>query len=141
MNFTITRDAGRFDCEGYLKDGEGAGIFRFTADAQYVQAMSALGFSGIDEEKQFAMAVHDVSLDFAKSMKGENLSGLNTDKLIAFRILRRHTAVHPRDPRRRPDGQRQRQAGRIPHSRRHAGDGARGSGQGRETALPCAWRG
>ena len=31
VHFTITRDAGKFECEGYLKDGEGAGIFRFSS--------------------------------------------------------------------------------------------------------------
>jgi hypothetical protein len=86
VQFDIARDAGRFDCEGYLKNGEGAGIFHFVANAQYPKAMSALGFSGIDDEMQFAMAVHDVSLDFAKEMKAEKLSGLDTDMLIAFRI-------------------------------------------------------
>ena len=86
VRFTIARDAGRFSCEGYLKDSEGAGIFHFTPDASYVQSMSALGFVGIDEEKQFAMAVHDVTLEFAKEMKGEKVSGLSTDMLIAFRI-------------------------------------------------------
>ena len=86
VQFTIARDAGRFSCEGYLKDGEGAGVFHFTPDASYVQSMNALGFVGIDEEKQFAMAVHDVTLEFAKEMKGEKVSGLSTDMLIAFRI-------------------------------------------------------
>ncbi|HEU5136826.1 MAG TPA: hypothetical protein VFU13_16890 [Steroidobacteraceae bacterium] len=86
VQFSITRDAGRFDCEGYLKDGEGAGLFRFVLDAKFAQAMGALGFDGIDDEKQFAMAVHDVSLDFARQVKGEQLSGLETDTLIAFRI-------------------------------------------------------
>ena len=52
----------------------------------YVQSMGALGFVGIDEEKQFAMAVHDVTLEFAKEMKGEKVSGLTTEMLIAFRI-------------------------------------------------------
>jgi hypothetical protein len=87
VQFTITRDAGRFDCEGFLIDGEGAGIFHFTPDAKFVPAMSALGFTGIDEEKKFAMAVHDVTVEFAKQMKSENLSGFDTDKLIAFRIF------------------------------------------------------
>src|SRR5437899_2752655 len=27
VHFTIMRDAGRFECEGFVKDGEGAGIF------------------------------------------------------------------------------------------------------------------
>jgi hypothetical protein len=87
VQFVITRDAGRFDCKGYLEDGEGAGSFRFAPDASYVKAMNALGYTDIDTEKQFAMAVHDVSLEFARQMKGERLSGLDTDKLIAFRIF------------------------------------------------------
>jgi hypothetical protein len=86
VKFNIVRDAGRFNCEGYLDDGEGAGLFHFVPDAKFVQAMSALGFNGINDEKQFAMAVHDITLEFAKAMKGERLSGLNTDKLMAFRI-------------------------------------------------------
>lgn len=86
VQFTIARDAGRFDCQGYLNDGEGAGTFRFTLDGRYVESMRALGFTGIEDEKQFAMAVHDVTLDFAKTMKAEKVSGLSTDMLIAFRI-------------------------------------------------------
>ena len=33
------------------------------------------------------MAIHDVTQEFARTMKAENLSGLDTDKLIAFRIF------------------------------------------------------
>ena len=87
VKFTVNRDAGRFDCEGYVDNGEGAGVFHFTADARFPSEMSSLGFQGIDAEKQFSMAVLDVSLDFAKEMKGEHLEGLDTDKLIAFRIF------------------------------------------------------
>jgi hypothetical protein len=86
VHFVVARDAGKIDCEGFLNDGEGAGLFHFQPDPNYSREMSALGFS-IDEEKQFTMAVMDVSLDFAKEMKGEHLSGLDADKLIAFRIF------------------------------------------------------
>src|SRR5438094_7104557 len=86
VHFTIARDAGRFDCEGYVKDGEGAGLFHFVADAKYAQEMKALGFGGIDGEKQWAMAIHDVSLKFARDIRAKNLQGLDTDKLIAFKI-------------------------------------------------------
>jgi hypothetical protein len=87
VNFAMVRDAGRLDCEGYVKDGEGAGTFRFTPDAKYAAAMNAIGFDGIDAPKQFAMALHDVSVEFAKQTKAENLSNLDTDKLLAFRIF------------------------------------------------------
>lgn len=87
VHFTIARDAGKIDCEGYLNNGEGAGLFHFLPDPNYSSQMHALGFS-IDEEKQFSMAVQDVSLDFAKQMKNEHLDDLDADKLIAFRIFR-----------------------------------------------------
>src|SRR5260370_11963257 len=87
VKFTISRDAGRFDCEGYLKDGEGAGVFPFAPDAQYVSQMSGLGFTGIDDDKQFSMAILDVSVAYAKEIKSKNLHDLDTDKLIAFRIF------------------------------------------------------
>lgn len=87
VHFTITRDAGKIDCEGFLQDGEGAGLFHFQPDPNYSHEMHSLGFT-IDEDKQFSMAVQDVSLDFAKQMKNEHLTDLDADKLIAFRIFR-----------------------------------------------------
>ena len=48
----------------------------------------------VDDEKQFAMAVQDVSVEFAKQMKSEHLSELDTDKLIAFRIFRVDSAIY-----------------------------------------------
>ena len=54
---------------------------------KFAGEMSDLGFDGIDENKQFAMAVHDVTLEFARTMKAEKLSGFDTEKLIAFRIF------------------------------------------------------
>jgi hypothetical protein len=86
VRFTIARDAGKIECEGYLNDGEGAGIFHFQPDANYPREMQSLGFT-VDEEKQFAMAVQDVSLAFAREMKSEHISDLDADKLIAFRIF------------------------------------------------------
>src|SRR5260221_13950636 len=86
VHFTIARDAGKFECEGFLHGGEGEGLFHFIADAKYAQEMKALGFEGIDGEKQWAMAIHDVSLKFARDIKAKNLRGLDTDKLIAFKI-------------------------------------------------------
>lgn len=86
VQFTISRDAGKLECEGYLKDGEGAGVFHFQPDPNFPREMLSLGFE-VDGEKQYSMTVFDVSLAFAREMKGEHLSGLDADKLIAFRIF------------------------------------------------------
>ena len=87
VKFIITRDAGRFECDGYVDNGEGAGVFHFFADSKYASEMKTLGFSGIDDERQFSMAVLDVSLAFAREIQNEHLEGLDLDKLIAFRIF------------------------------------------------------
>src|SRR5271154_7618373 len=71
VHFTITRDAGRFDCEGYVKDGEGAGIFHFFAEPKYAAEMKAMGFEVADTDKQFSLAVMDVTTAFAKQMQSE----------------------------------------------------------------------
>jgi hypothetical protein len=87
VHFTIARDAGKIECEGFLNDGVGAGIFHFQPDPNYAGEMHKLDFS-VDEEKQYSMAVQDVSLEFARQMRNQHLSDLDTEKLIAFRIFR-----------------------------------------------------
>jgi hypothetical protein len=87
VHFTIARDAGKIDCEGYLDHGEGAGTFHFYPDPNYASEMKQIGFP-TDQEKQYGMAVQDVSLQFARQMSNEHLSGLDADKLMAFRIFR-----------------------------------------------------
>jgi hypothetical protein len=87
VQFTIVRDAGRFDCEGYLNNGVGAGVFLFSPDAGFPGALAELGFRGVDDMMQFAMASVDVSLAFARQMKAEKLEGLDSDKLIALRVF------------------------------------------------------
>ncbi len=86
VTFLITRDAGKIACEGFLNNGEGAGLFHFQPDANFPRDMKALGFT-VDDDQQFSMALMDVTLDFAKEMTGEHLTNLDADKLIAFRIF------------------------------------------------------
>ncbi len=86
VRFTIARDAGKIECEGFLNNGEGAGIFHFQPDPNYAHEMHSLDFS-VDEDQQYSMAVQDVSLEFARQMKSEHLTALDADKLIAFRIF------------------------------------------------------
>jgi len=85
VRFTVSRDAGKIQCEGFLSDGEGSGVFHFQPDSNYVNEMRSLGFS-VEEDRQYNMAVQDVSLDFARQMKAEQLTNLDADKLVAFRI-------------------------------------------------------
>jgi hypothetical protein len=86
VRFTIARDAGTIECEGFLKNGDGAGLFTFSPNSRYGSEMQLLGFSGISVHDQLAFAIHDVSLAFARQMKSLGIQALDTDKLMAFRI-------------------------------------------------------
>lgn len=87
VHFTVRRDAGVIQGEGFAKDGQGAGLFTFRPDRNYPGKMAELGFRGIDEERQLAFALHDVRLQFARDMKAMGIQGLSADKLLACRIL------------------------------------------------------
>lgn len=86
VHFSINRDAGKIECEGYLNNGEGAGTFHFFPDPNFPAAMRKLDFS-VDEDKQYEMAIQDVTVEFAREMREEHLTDLDADKLIAFRIF------------------------------------------------------
>ncbi len=58
VHFTIARDAGKFECEGFLQDGEGAGLFHFLADGKYAQEMKSLGFERIDSVSKGSTATN-----------------------------------------------------------------------------------
>jgi hypothetical protein len=87
VHFTIARDAGTIECEGFLKNGEGAGLFTFSPNSRYSSEMQSLGFTGVSADKQLAFAIHDVGLAFARQMRSSGIQGLDTDKLMAFRIF------------------------------------------------------
>ena len=86
VRFSIARDAGTIDGEGFLKDGSGAGLFTFRGNAKYSQEMAALGFPGVTDDELFAYTLHDVSLEFVRGIKAAGITDVDKDKLIAFRI-------------------------------------------------------
>lgn len=86
VSFKIVRDAGTIECNGFLSGSEGAGLFTFQPNSGYGREMAALGFPGVTDEKQFAFAMHDISLRFARDIKAAGVQNVDTNKLLAFRI-------------------------------------------------------
>lgn len=86
VSFKIVRDAGTIDCNGFVNGSEGAGLFTFQPNSDYKRQMAALGYSEVTDENQFAFALHDVSLQFAREIKAAGVRNSDTHKLLAFRI-------------------------------------------------------
>jgi hypothetical protein len=85
VHFTIQRDAGSIDCEGFVQDHRGSGLFSFKPNPQYVPEMAKLGFS-FQDKSLLSAALFDISFDFARAMKSAAVRGLDADKLFAFKI-------------------------------------------------------
>jgi hypothetical protein len=85
VHFTIVRDAGTIDCQGFVQEQRGAGRFTFKPNQQYGQEMQKLGFSFKDDEL-FSATTFDVSLEFVRALKTLSVQGLDAGKLVAFRI-------------------------------------------------------
>jgi len=88
VHFTIARDAGKFRMRRISARRRGRGTISCSArDPKYQQEYEV---ARISKESMATnngrMAIHDVSLKFAQDIKAQNLQGLDTDKLIAFKI-------------------------------------------------------
>ncbi len=85
VRFEIARDAGTLVCEGYFKNGNGAGAFTFSPNSRFVSEMQSLGYAGLSTDKVFSMAVHDVTLAYAHDLRALGIDPVS-DQLIAMRI-------------------------------------------------------
>ncbi|HLJ90297.1 MAG TPA: hypothetical protein VKZ53_26035 [Candidatus Angelobacter sp.] len=83
--FEIVRDAGTFQCEGYLKGGSGGGTFVFVPSEKFVSEMRSLGYDGLSSDMVFAMAVHDVSTAYVRDLHGLGIKPV-AEQLIAMKI-------------------------------------------------------
>ena len=86
VKFQISREAGILECEGYMKAGGGGGIFHFMANLNYIAAMRSLGYRELDNEKTFALSLHDVTTGFVRDMQALGYTDVKYDKLMAMRI-------------------------------------------------------
>ncbi len=86
VRFTIARDAGTFEAEGFVSGAEGAGLFKFTPNSSYAANMAAAGFPGVEQEPQLGLALGDVSVAFAREMSALKIEGLDFRRLTAFRV-------------------------------------------------------
>jgi hypothetical protein len=85
VKFEIVRDAGRFLCEGITGVGRGTGGFRFEPNPNYAEQLRQMGYTSPDSEQVFSMAMHDISLEFARFIRDSGLRA-STRELIDLRI-------------------------------------------------------
>jgi len=87
VDFRMIRDAGTVHFAGTFEHGDGVGRFTFEPNPAFASTLRSLGVaaSDLDDERLFALAIHDVSSNFIKEMQSLGYRE-DLDQYVAFRI-------------------------------------------------------
>lgn len=82
VKFQLVRDAGTVDCEGWFKEGHGAGHFVFTPNAGFAAELTKRGYAAPTVEQQFMMAFHGVDLNLIEELRIQGFKQPTTSLLV-----------------------------------------------------------
>lgn len=97
--FRLVRDAGTIECDATFVNGKGTGVFTFTPNRGYVDAMRSRGFdferpskdddhSGSVEDRLFTAAMLNVSIALADDLRSANFPNLEVGDLFKAAIFK-----------------------------------------------------
>jgi hypothetical protein len=81
VNFSIVREAGTFVCEGYFREGKGAGFWTLTTNPNFVSAMRSRGYDRLDDEDLLRAALHNLTTKYVDDLKAAGYDRLEFSQL------------------------------------------------------------
>jgi len=88
VNFRIVREAGTFQCEGFFKEGRGAGQWSLTINQNFVSAMRAHGYNNLSEDDLFTAAVVNVKAKTVDDLEAAGYDRLTWDEVVEASIFK-----------------------------------------------------
>ena len=98
VRFSLSREAGRIDCEGSFQNGKGSGTFVFTGNQSFLAAMKSRGFdlerhSGINhpsdaDDRLFVATTLNITTALADDLNSTGLPNLDVDDLFKAAIFK-----------------------------------------------------
>jgi hypothetical protein len=82
VQFQFKRDAGVFNCEGWFKNGEGAGHYTFSPSQTFAAELKSRGYDTPSAEQQFSMAMGNLSLALIEELKAQGYERPSLSQLI-----------------------------------------------------------
>jgi uncharacterized protein (UPF0335 family) len=82
VNFNVVRQAGTFACEGYFREGKGAGFWTFTPSQSFVSAMRERGYDNLTDEDLLRAALHKLTTNFIEDLKSAGYERLEFRQLL-----------------------------------------------------------
>jgi hypothetical protein len=81
-SFRIVRDAGWFECDGWIANGGGAGTYSFTPDPAFAQGLAARGVGSPTPSQSLRFAVAGIDLAYVDKLRALGISPLTPDDLV-----------------------------------------------------------
>jgi uncharacterized protein (UPF0335 family) len=81
VNFKIVREAGTFSCEGFFKQGRGAGFWTFEPSRSFVSAMAGRGYGNLTDEDLLRAGLHNLTTKYVDDLKAAGYDRLSWDEL------------------------------------------------------------
>lgn len=81
VNFSIVREAGTFQCEGFFNQGRGAGLWTFTPNRNFVSALQSRGYGNLTEEDLLRAALRNLTTKFIEDLKNAGYDRLEFEQL------------------------------------------------------------
>lgn len=86
VSFAVTRDAGRFDCEGVMRRGRGTGDCRFEGDAAFAAALERRGIGTASRADLYQLALARVGLGLADELGEQRHARPSIDELVQMGV-------------------------------------------------------
>lgn len=81
VNFNIVREAGTFACEGFFREGRGAGFWTLTPSQAFVAAMRSRGYDQLTDEDLLKAALHNLTAKYVDDLKAAGYDRLDFKQL------------------------------------------------------------
>jgi hypothetical protein len=88
VNFRLVREAGTFQCEGYFREGKGAGHWTLTPNQSFVSAMRSRGYDNLSEDDLFSAALFDINIKTIEDLKAAGYDRLTFKELVEASIFK-----------------------------------------------------
>lgn len=85
VNFSLTREAGKFNWEGHFNRGRGTGLWTFTPDQNFAAAMRGLGYENLSDDDLLRAAWHNLTSKSVEKLKAAGYDSIEFRQFLRSR--------------------------------------------------------
>jgi hypothetical protein len=87
VNFRIVREAGTFECEGYMQNGKGTGLWKLFISRDFISSMRTRGYDNLTENDLFDAALQNINGGLIEDLRSAGYDNLSFKDLVEARIF------------------------------------------------------